>query len=195
MKLRVGLLVPLLLLVAGCGAAHPQHHHSPTPKPTAPAVISRTECSGKQLAGTFLGTQGLTGNQLTSTFVFRNVSNRSCTVSGIPAIHLVAANGEPISVDMISRQGTGAPPPTIKLPSDTPASTSAPRVGEATLSLNWFYALGSAATCTATQTEAAKAIFTLNGSSVVVLIPTQGKRLLLAPCHGYLGPFLFKPVS
>jgi hypothetical protein len=86
------------------GTAPPQ---SPAPSTTPPSTSGSSggqsatgRCQASALRGSVQGTEGAAGT-IWTTIQLRNVSDRTCTLKGIPGVRLLDAKGEPVTAPSV----------------------------------------------------------------------------------------------
>lgn len=118
MVARIGLLVALVAMTAGCGTSHgligpwltpaPSSTAaipwlalplaSPKPEPSAPPVVippSTPPCRSADLAAAISGRNGA-GGRLTSGVAFADQASTACVLDGVPDLQLLDTTGRPI---------------------------------------------------------------------------------------------------
>jgi hypothetical protein len=87
------------------GTAPPQ---SPAPTTTPPSTSgpqggqsTTGRCQASALRGSVQGTEGAAGT-IWTTIRLRNVSDRTCTVRGVPEVRLLGADGDPVTAPSVA---------------------------------------------------------------------------------------------
>jgi Protein of unknown function (DUF4232) len=83
---------------------------------TTPTSTSAAPCIGSDLGGGFAGVEGSAGaGQITYTLTLTNTSSAACSVSGVPELHLLDAQGGALPTNATAQPGQPSPAPTVVL--------------------------------------------------------------------------------
>lgn len=205
----VVLSAAVALLVTGCGAQGVDHTRTTTAVKWAPLPALRTStptpltvpsgtmaCTASQLRGQYVGGEGLTGEQIVSSFAFYDLGSRPCTLNGAPGLRLYATANQQIKVHESVVQGLlgeQRPGQVLLEPALVP-STHGAAPGQAVVSFLWS-PLDEAAGCPAPVTTVAKVAFSIGGSWVLVAAPSGPRAPAIRPCLGSVQVGSYQPVA
>lgn len=169
---------------------------TPTPLTVTPGTPA---CDASQLRGHYTGGQGLSGEQIVTSFVLADTSTQPCTLDGVPEVRLYGSGNQEIAVHETPGPPAAPSPtsgPVLLLPGLSPLTSPTPP-GEAFVDLVWSsedVASGSVSCPTSLRT-ASSVGFYIGGTWVPVASRPGPRAPAIKPCSGQVQVSPFQPIA